>query len=247
MASAEISRVVTKPATSRLTTTQVLPTDSAKCPCRGEGLVAGLVAAHQLAEGHHRHRREEVRADDRLRPGGHRRDPGDRDGRGVGGEHGARRAPAGRARANSSLLDLQALEDRLDDEVGLGSRSPRSVVVVIRPSAASASSRVVVPLPTNRSSDRAIAGRAARQRLVRDVAEGDPVARPPRRPGRSRSPSARRRSRRASPLPALAHSDACSAMARRLRQDDTGVVRPGSELDFLWGPASPCSWSASSP
>jgi hypothetical protein len=25
-------------------------------------------------------------------------------------------------------------------------------------------------------------------------------------------------------------------MARRLRQSDTGVVRPGSEVDFLWGP-----------
>ena len=25
-------------------------------------------------------------------------------------------------------------------------------------------------------------------------------------------------------------------MARRLRQDDTGGVRPGSEVDFLWGP-----------
>jgi hypothetical protein len=25
-------------------------------------------------------------------------------------------------------------------------------------------------------------------------------------------------------------------MARRLRQGDTGIVRPGSELDFLWEP-----------
>jgi hypothetical protein len=25
-------------------------------------------------------------------------------------------------------------------------------------------------------------------------------------------------------------------MARRLRQGDTGVVRPGSELNFIWGP-----------
>ena len=36
-------------------------------PCRGQRLVAGLVAADQLAQLHHRHRREEVRADDRTR------------------------------------------------------------------------------------------------------------------------------------------------------------------------------------
>ena len=74
IASAQISRVVTKPATSRLTTMQVLPTASANARAVGERLVAGLVAAHQLAQLHHRHRREEVRADDRLRPLGHRRD-----------------------------------------------------------------------------------------------------------------------------------------------------------------------------
>ena len=41
MASAQISRVVTKPATSRLTTTQVLPTPSAKA--RAASRVSSLV------------------------------------------------------------------------------------------------------------------------------------------------------------------------------------------------------------
>ena len=41
IASAQISRVVTKPATSRLTTTQVLPTDSANA--RAVASVSSLV------------------------------------------------------------------------------------------------------------------------------------------------------------------------------------------------------------
>ena len=91
-------------------------------PRRVEGLVAGLVAADQLAQRHHRHRREEVGADDRLGPLGHRGDLGDRDRAGVGAEH--RAVPADPVQlAEDLLLDLEALERRLDDDVGR--RRPR--------------------------------------------------------------------------------------------------------------------------
>jgi hypothetical protein len=40
-----------------------------------------------------------------------------------------------------------------------------------------------------------------------------------------------------SPAPTTTNEPiALSAMARRLRQRETGRVRPGNELDFLWGP-----------
>ena len=122
IASAQISRVVTKPATSRLTTTQVLPTASANARAPRQRLVAGLVAADQLAQLHHRHRREEVGAHDRLGPLGHRRDLGDRDRAGVGGQH--RAVPADPVQlAEHLLLDLEALEHRLHHHVGR--RPPR--------------------------------------------------------------------------------------------------------------------------
>ena len=120
--SAAISRVVTKPATSRLTTMQVLPIRSANSARAGQGLVRGLVAAHQLAQRHHRHRREEVGADHRLRTPGGRRQLADRDRRGVGGQHrGVLAEPV--QGGEDAVLDVEALEHRLDDEVGLGRRA----------------------------------------------------------------------------------------------------------------------------
>ena len=87
----------------------------------GQRRVAGLVAADQLAELHHRHRREEVGADDRLGPLGDRGDLGDRDGRGVGGEHRVGLADLVQ-RAEHVVLDLELLEDRLDHDVRVGHR-----------------------------------------------------------------------------------------------------------------------------
>jgi hypothetical protein len=81
-----------------------------------ERLVAGVEAAHELAELHHGHGREEVGADDPfgMRCGGG--DLRDRDGRGVGREDrlgGADR----RELAEDLLLDVEALEDRLDTDL----------------------------------------------------------------------------------------------------------------------------------
>ncbi|MDR7339663.1 ATP:cob(I)alamin adenosyltransferase [Glycomyces lechevalierae] len=89
-----------------------------------ERLVAGVDAAHELAELHHRHGREEVGAHDPLgmRCGGG--DLRDRDGRGVRREDGLRRADA-RERAEDLLLDRETLEDRLD-----GDPRPRGLVEV---------------------------------------------------------------------------------------------------------------------
>ena len=54
--------------------------------------------------------------------------PVDRDRARVRGEDRAGRRDAGRARAHSARLDGEVLEDRLDDEVRVGGRAPRSSV-----------------------------------------------------------------------------------------------------------------------
>ncbi len=88
-------------------------------PGPGEGFVAGLVAPDQFAELHHRDRREEVRADDPLRPLGDGGDLGDRDGGGVRGEH---RVLADQLveGAEDLVLDVELFEDGLDHDVGVG-------------------------------------------------------------------------------------------------------------------------------
>ena len=63
----------------------------------------------------------------------------DRDRARVRGEDRAGRRDAGRARDQSAALDLEVLEDRLDDEVGVARRRPRSAVGAIRPRMASRS------------------------------------------------------------------------------------------------------------
>ena len=164
-----------------------------------------------------------MRADDRLRPLGDRGDPGDRDGRGVGAEH--RAVPADPVQLAEELaLDLQALEDRLDHEVGPCTQS-RSVVVVIRASAASASPARGSPLVTKRSSDFSIAGPAACQRLVGHVAQDTswPATAATWAMPEPISPARRR------------PASVVSAMARRLRQRETGRVWPGSRAGS-WGP-----------
>ncbi len=92
-----------------------------------------------------------MRADDPLRPLGDGGDLGDRDGGGVRGEH---RVLADQLveGAEDLVLDVELFEDGLDHDVGVGGAS-RSVVVVIRPSAAPASSAESLPLATNRSKE----------------------------------------------------------------------------------------------
>jgi hypothetical protein len=86
-----------------------------------ERLVAGVEAAHELAELHHGHGREEVGADDPfgMRCGGG--DLRDRDGRGVRREHGLRRADR-RELAEDLLLDREAFEDGLHGDLGARGR-----------------------------------------------------------------------------------------------------------------------------
>ncbi len=82
--------------------------------------VAGLVAADQLTQRHHWHRREEVGPYHALRALRHRRDLGDRDGTGVRRQHRVVSAHVVQ-RSEDVALDLDRLEHRLHDDVGVGS------------------------------------------------------------------------------------------------------------------------------
>ena len=89
----------------------------------GERGVVGRRAAHHLHQRQHGDRVEEVEADHprRVRQAGrHRRH---RQRGGVGGQHALRRDDR-LDLGEHLLLDRQLLEDRLDDEVGVGERRP---------------------------------------------------------------------------------------------------------------------------
>jgi hypothetical protein len=86
-----------------------------------ERRVVGALGAHDLEQRQDRDGVEEVEADDPLgvlEVGGH---VGDRQRRGVGGEH-ALRCHDGLDLGEHLLLHLEVLEHRLDDEVGVGER-----------------------------------------------------------------------------------------------------------------------------
>jgi hypothetical protein len=86
-----------------------------------DSLVGGVEADDHLDELHDRHRREEVQPEDAIGAPGGRREAGDRDGRGVRRED--RLGAYGLVEVLERLrLDRGVLDDRLDDELGLGER-----------------------------------------------------------------------------------------------------------------------------
>ena len=89
----------------------------------GDDFLRGLVAAHDLQQLHDVGRREEVQADDVFRPLGHRGDLVDVRGRRCWWR-GSRPACTMRVELGEDvLLDVHALEHRLDHEVAVGLRA----------------------------------------------------------------------------------------------------------------------------
>ena len=160
------------------------------------GRVVGRGATDELDQRHDRHRAEEVHADEPARAAPRR--PPRPAGRWRSRRCSRRRSrPAGRcrrARAHSARLDVEVLEHRLDDEVGVarprrGRPSGRGGPASRRgPPARAGPSR-----PTARGCPRS--GRGRPRRAPAPARTGRPACRWPRGPGRCRGPSARRRRR----------------------------------------------------
>ena len=89
----------------------------------GDGLLRGFGAAHDFQQLHDIGGREEMHADDILRPGGGVADGVDIERGGVGGEQGAGfREPV--EPAENLFFQLQVFEHRFDDDVGIGDHLP---------------------------------------------------------------------------------------------------------------------------
>ena len=161
---------------------------------RGRGSAASVAsvgrrAADELDQRHDRHRAEEVHADE-ARPALAATTASASRSIAIELVFVAKIAAGGATPSSSrhsARLDVDVLEDRLDDEVGVGGASPRSSVATMRPRVASRSSAVELALgdgPLEVAGDPVAAGVGAREvGLVerdlladRRVDLGDPVA-----------------------------------------------------------------------
>ena len=191
-----MSRVVTKPATSRLTTTQVLPTRSANS--RAIASVWSLVCSPRTSSQsvHQRHRGEEVRAHHLFRTP--RRTSascviGNAD---VLVASTASGAEYGVERPEDVLLDLEPFEDRLDGDDGVGEVDCSDVVGVMRASTSSGLLSSRLPWQPDAPPTARLPLIASLERAITDVVQAHLGSRPARRPGRCRLPSVRLRRRR---------------------------------------------------
>ena len=168
----------------------------------GEGLLedsrGGEGRAHHLHQLHEGDGVEEVQADEARRPLRRGRHLGDRERRRVRGEDGLRRA--GRVEGLVDLaLGVEALHHGLDDDVAVG-EALRASVVPLKPARGPSAFRsgVTLPFSTPLAGSASILPRPFFKSLRRHLAHDDVRSRPPRRPARCPSPSARSRRRRRS-------------------------------------------------
>jgi len=148
-----MSRVVTKPAMSRLTTVHVSPICSAKRARGGQRLIGRLEPSYEFAELHHRYGREEVGPDHGFRREQPRRS-------GSPGSRGFVASTASPCRCRPSSRNtaclIAAFEHGLHHDVGLRGRA-QATVAVMRARAASTSSAGDLALAGDRSNEVRIA------------------------------------------------------------------------------------------